>query len=380
MALNHFFKPITKPPGSHFFGYYGIQPWNRDGNRILGLEVPFDGRPPDAGDVAKIGLIDPEEMRFDELGTTRAWNFQQGCMLHWLPGNRIIFNDMADGRFISKILDFEDGSTRILPVPVSAVTDEERMALSLDFSRIQITRPGYGYPSGRDYEIADPHPENDGVRVMDPKTGENWLAVSMSEVYAYRDHQRMIRDHVMWFNHTLFNPSGTRFVFLSRFPPGSPRKTALFTCDLEGSDLRCLIDYGLVSHFDWLDDKRILAWADIENEGSAFYMLDEETGENWKVGEGLLREDGHCSFSPDAKWILTDTYPDRRGFRNLMAFNRPEERLVELGRFHSDPELTGEIRCDLHPRWSRDGSSICFDSTHGPGRQMYVMKFDPNRD
>jgi len=34
--------------------------------------------------------------------------------------------------------------------------------------------------------------------------------------------------------------------------------------------------------------------------------------------------------------------------------------------------VTGEMRCDLHPRWSRQGTQVCFDSVHEGPRQMYV--------
>jgi len=91
------------------------------------------------------------------------------------------------------------------------------------------------------------------------------------------------------------------------------------------------------------------------------------------VGEGVLTSDGHCSYSPDGRWILTDTYPDRERLRTLILYRPSDGSRVDIGRFFSPRELDGEIRCDLHPRWSRDGQKICFDSVHEGHRQIYVV-------
>ena len=91
------------------------------------------------------------------------------------------------------------------------------------------------------------------------------------------------------------------------------------------------------------------------------------------MGKEILTSDGHCSYSPDRKWILTDTYPENGQDRKLLLFDPDEQRLVNIGEYYSLPELTGEIRCDLHPRWSRDGDQICIDSSHEGTRQMYVI-------
>ena len=70
--------------------------------------------------------------------------------------------------------------------------------------------------------------------------------------------------------------------------------------------------------------------------------------------------------------MLTDTYPDAESRRSLMVFDWERGRRIDLGRFFSLP-LESPVRCDLHPRWSRDGTRVCIDSTHEGERQMYVL-------
>ena len=94
-----------------------------------------------------------------------------------------------------------------------------------------------------------------------------------------------------------------------------------------------------------------------------------------KIGEDVFKSDGHCSFSPDGRWMLTDTYPDREfeSARGLILYEWETNRRINIGSFYSDPKITGDIRCDLHPRWSRDGQQVCIDSIHEGERQMYVV-------
>jgi Tol biopolymer transport system component len=88
-----------------------------------------------------------------------------------------------------------------------------------------------------------------------------------------------------------------------------------------------------------------------------------------------MPRDGHCSYSPDAerRWILNDTYPDAEQKRGVYLYDTQSGRRTDLGRFYSPPELKDDYRVDLHPRWSRDGGAVCFDSAHKGSRQLYVM-------
>ena len=91
----------------------------------------------------------------------------------------------------------------------------------------------------------------------------------------------------------------------------------------------------------------------------------------------MLTDNGHCTVSPDGQWILTDEYPDAQNTRPLILYRIADGQRFDVGRFYSPPELTGEMRCDLHPRWSRDGRCACFDSAHTGRRQMYVIDVSP---
>ena len=76
---------VTSGPEHHFFGYYGICPWNRSQTHLLGLQTTFQDRMPGASESASIGLIDTRTGEFEKVASTYSWNFQQGAMLHWNP-------------------------------------------------------------------------------------------------------------------------------------------------------------------------------------------------------------------------------------------------------------------------------------------------------
>jgi Tol biopolymer transport system component len=142
----------------------------------------------------------------------------------------------------------------------------------------------------------------------------------------------------------------------------------------DGSDARSLIAHDNVSHYDWLDDDTVVAWC-IGEDLTAAYWLYDASGKNQprRIAEPVFTGDGHCSFSPDGKWMLTDTYPDAHGCRTLYIYRLADGHLIDLGSYFSPSPSDIEIRCDLHPRWSRDGKQVCIDSVHEGFRGIYVL-------
>jgi len=367
----------TSGPLYHFFGYYDKCPWDVSGRYLLAMRVAFMRRPPTPEDLALIGLIDLQSGgRWRPLAETTAWYWQQGAMLQWLPSapdRKIIYNTRTETGFGSTILDIETGERRNLPRAIYALTPDGRSAVTLNFSRVHRTRPGYGYVGVKDPWEGDLAPHEDGLYFMDLETGASRLIVSLAQMAAYDPEPTMVgAEH--WFNHLQFNTAGTRFLFLHRWkqPDGRWRRTRMFTANPDGSEIAYLGREGMVSHFDWRDETHILAWSTYAGENH-YHLYEDQSDHVEIVGEDVFDQDGHCSYSPDRRWILTDTYPSRdRSERTLIVYHPETNRRIDVGRFYATPEITGEIRCDLHPRWSRDGRQACFDSIHEGARQIYV--------
>ncbi len=344
------------------------------------MQVGFEGRTPTPDDTIRIGMIDlADNDRWTELGTSRAWSWQQGCMLQWLPGtsSEIIWNDREGDRFISHVLDVKSGTKRTLPAPIYAISPDARWAVHCDFRRLHDTRPGYGYAG-----IADPNrdvlaPDNSGIWRMDLQSGKHQMLASIQDVAAVKDEQSNFAGAKQWVNHLLYSPDGTRFCFLHRWSKPGLRSftTRLITTTKDGKDMFVLDPYGKTSHFIWHDPQHILAWAWNPSDGEKFYFYRDGTREVKVVGPDVMIVNGHCTYlPPDKKWILNDTYPDKNRNQNPYLYEIARNRRVPLGHLHSPPQYKGEFRCDLHPRYSRDGTKVVVDSPHGGnGRQMYLI-------
>jgi hypothetical protein len=110
---------------------------------------------------------------------------------HWLgtsPDSLIIYNDIRYGQFVSGILNVHTKKEiKTFPHPVSAVSPDGKYALSINFARLRLTRPDYGYGGdGQDSRKDVPFPEDDGLFMMNLETGNTKLLVSyLNNSYYY---------------------------------------------------------------------------------------------------------------------------------------------------------------------------------------------------
>jgi len=371
---------ITDNSKEHLFAsYYGINSFNLSETYVTVLETDIKYELPDENDLATLGLVDLKNNDFIPLTETRAWNFQQGCMAHWLgtsPDSLIIFNDFRDGKYVSVILNVHTKKEiKIISYPVSAVSPDGKEAVSINFSRLRITRPDYGYGgNGQDPRAEIAFPEDDGLFLINLETGDAKLIVSYDQV---KDLVPPVGDGTIeWFNHTLFSRKGTKIFWLSRQIVNNSRITTSFTVNRDGSNLqRCFPDNWAGSHFDWLNDDELMVTANFDGKqyGHVLFTVGEKKYK--RLGNGLLDYDGHGTFSSDQKWMVTDTYPSN-GLREqkIYLMDMLTEAVLPLGRFVQPSEFEGFWRCDIHCRWSPGNKMIGFNSTNSGSRQVYIFR------
>ncbi|NUM56898.1 MAG: hypothetical protein HUU46_24985 [Candidatus Hydrogenedentes bacterium] len=378
-------RRITRGPKHHWFGYYDKLQFDPSNRFVLGMEVDFEHRSPTPDDVIKIGMVDIEDGdQWIELGESRAWCWQQGCMLQWLPGSKtkILWNDRDGDHFVCHILDVDTKERRTIPHAVYCVSPDGKTGVSTDFGRVNVCRPGYGYPGVPDKFAGDMAPKESGLFHINLESGESTLILSVADVVkigTIPNKKPRIKHHLY---HLLYNPDGSRFIALHRwnYIDGS-RLTRLITLKPDGSDVRVVIPNGFASHFIWRDNTHILSQSKNmlgESDWGNFLFEDREGGTVEQIGKGVLDSYGHVSYLPGNEWILNDTYPhgpDRVQTPHL--YHIAANRRIDLGNFPVPPEYTGEWRCDAHPRLSPNARYVCIDAPHqGEGRQLHLIDID----
>jgi hypothetical protein len=372
-------KRVTADDGHYFFGYFDKYPWDKSQRYLLAHKTGFMDRQPEAGDKAVIGMIDLENNNeFIKLAETSAWCWQQGAMLQWLPDyeTKIIYNDCQDNQLVARILDVKTGEKQTLCRPVYCVSPDGRYGLSVNFARLDKERPGYGYAGVPDKYEGIGHPEEDGIWLVDIKTNTSKLIITVDQIVKMSDDERMF-NVPNWFNHLLFTPDGKRFAFFHRWRmPGNWHLTHMFTANTDGSEIYPLNLEDMSSHYTWFENNKMICFANQFSDGWNYYEFTDREKEVKIIGEEYFKgEDGHCSYSNDCKWMLTDCYPseDNKQMRSLYLMELEANKVFEIGSFYADPSLSAPTRCDLHPNWSRDCGMVCIDSIHEGFRGIYVI-------
>ena len=388
-------RAITTGPHDHFLAnYFGINAWSPDNRYVLALETDIKDQLPD-GRPCTLGVVDTEDSnRFIPVTTTRCWNFQEAAMAHWLPWAKdtFVFNDVRDGKFCAVVMNWRTKEERHFPFPVSAVAENGEWGLSINYARLFLTRPDYGYfGDGQNPRKGVVFPTDDGLWRVNMRTGEAKLIVSCADV---KDKVPQVKDPngLSYICHTVISKDFKRVYFLSRSVERSMEgvkkfmgvnwQTTAFTCNADGTDIRrCFPDGWGSSHFNWKpnlsprDAATMIVTCNWQNR--VYTHVEFTVGEEGKahqVGGDVMNFDGHCIYTPDGNFISGDGYWDDKFFRHWKMVRLADGAVKDLGDWWT-PEIYRNIycRCDLHPRWRPDGRQIGFNSVHEGTRQIYVM-------
>lgn len=372
---------LTDQAYEHFFAsYYGINSFSANEQYATVLRTKIKNHLPNENEPATLGLVHLRNKEFIPITKTHAWNFQQGCMAHWLytnPDSLIIYNDLREGKFVSVILNVHTKKEKkVINYPISAVSPNGKEALSINFARLRLTRGSYGYGgNGQESKKNQVYPKDDGLFLVNLETGEAKLIVSLYDIKKYVP--EISENRIAYFNHTLFSKKGSKVFWLSRAKPIGINTTA-FTVNRDGTNLKkCFPEGWGGSHFDWLNDNELMVSAKYNKKMYGHIIFDVDKKNYYRLGKGLLDYDGHGTFSPDGKWMVTDTYPkNEMNEQKIFLMDMNSEAVISLGRFQNNINYKKDWRCDIHCRWSPSSKIIGFNSTHNGTRQVYIFKLD----
>ena len=365
----------------YFFGYYDKSPWDATGRYMLCMKAKNTWSAPDPLGTAEILRIDTEDNNKEiVLATTHCWNVQQGCMAQWLGPDfksKMLYNDLRDGKYVSVILDMCTNEEYVIPMAIYTVSADGKTALSLDFSRLHNLRLGYGYAKLPEETKGVALPDTTAVWKIDLETGEVMELLKYTDLASFQPRPEMQESgSVHKVNHLMLSPNGKRFMVLYRWFCGQRKYTRLITCNVDGTDMYVLSDDDMVSHCYWKNDEEIIAFERKEEEGTGYYLMKDKTQE-WKHLWKQLSNDGHPSYCPaDKNLVVFDTYPDRARIQEIKVAHDDSDEVKTIAKVFAPFKYDNDTRCDCHPRWSRDGKKVAFDSTFEGRKGLYVVNIE----
>jgi len=385
--LSYEVRQLTSGPSHHFYGYIGHagnSPYSADGRYLVALRTTFQDRMPGPQDAAEIVLLDAQknyaEMKVDE---THGWNPQQGAMIYWnpeQPSRQFFFNDRdpKTGKVFTAIYDVVDRKRvreyrfDTQPVANGGVKQDGGMFAAINYARMARLRPVTGYPGTWDWTGDVLHPSDDGLFVVDVKTGARKLIVTfkqMRDMLAARHPQ--IDKKPLFLNHTLWNREGDRIFFFVRGDFGAKdRINVPMTVKPDGSELveqRIFIG----GHPEWDFKSRMLGR--VEDKLIVYDSLKMEIVDTIGGPEMFRDPEGDTALSRDGRLIVNGATTGATMHYTIVR--RADKTFIKTEDFNRTGYEGGDLRIDPAPCWNRAGDRFAFPALAKDGtRQMFEVR------
>ena len=351
-----------------FFGYYDHTPWSQDMKHFI-LHIQEK-------ESLQLNLYTFSNNKISlkkNLIRSKFYNLQQGIRAIWINNNEIIFNQIIEKKLISSIYNIKNDSTKNIDVPIQEISRKNNLIISIDYMNLDSVNKDYGYNLDNDIS----QNKISGIVGCNYLNNNILFEIEKEQIHNIsKNHNFPINECEI--NHIVHSPYSNSFAFIYRNKKFNAY-SELYKYNYETNDLIRLYSGKLMSHYCWINQNIIFAYLEHKDK-LGFFEIDYRN--SIKLTQKILPiykdnlVDGHPSISPNKKWIVYDTYPDkaRQSYLYIVRNNLDiKPKKILLGKFHSPLKFNGYYRCDLHPRWSPDGSFISIDSTHEGIRKNYLI-------
>ncbi len=413
-----------------WFGYYNYDTLNYDQSKMLSNRTNNDAKKIEKGMTIEVGYYDISSGDWHHIGTSDSYNWPQGCMAQWLPGNenKVIYNTSDGTHNIAKIVDIETLDEKTINWSIYGLTPDGKKSISLLFERSHWCR-AYHYESIADKKYDVRMADDDGVFEIDLEKNTRKRIVSIQDVIN-TDKESYFDKAKHWLEHIMVSPNGKRFCFLHRFTIGNldDYETRLFVADIDGKNLHLVDGWRNFywSHFGWNGDDSFSIYSyKSEKHNLVLNRLGAQFNDDSKMTstfrqnlkyicklmpEGFKRRlkrtikgpttyyqyykiensnivladnltnflfeiDGHPSFTSDKKYLITDTYPDNHLYRRLIIYNLETKKGLLVGKFYAGL-YNKPGKCDLHPKLCKDNKFLAIDSAYDGQHHMVLFRIN----
>jgi hypothetical protein len=390
-------EQLTSGTKHHFFGYIGqcrTIPWNASGRYILGMEIDRIDRLPKPEEAATIILIDTRDnnkiLRVDK---THAWNPQQGTMFYWnplAPETQFFFNDrdVETGKVFTVIYDIKQKKRireyryKDTHIGNGGVAADGSVFLALNYGRLARLRLVTGYPQALDWSKDEKAPKNDGIFIVDIKTGKKRLLVSYRQLEDKLKKRTPDLDHSgLFINHTLWNRDSDRVYFFVRAGWDGHDGTDInrpCTINADGTGLT-LHNKHIGGHPEWAEGNLMIGSEkskDRKKETQIIYNVDtmKTVGQ---LGDSKMfpKPGGDVTLSPDGNWFVNGYKPNKKSTKNYYAVYRRSDGAFARSEGVDKGSFSGNIRIDAAPRWNRTNDAILIPGiAKNNTRQMFIIR------
>ncbi len=363
------YKILGEEDHHYYVGYYDKDPVNTKTKKILCHKVSKDYSNLSEPPYAKIGLMTIEDNSFEELTSTRAVNWQLASRAQWLDENTIIYNDIDKDTQCSIKFDVV-AKEKIIQYkrPFWDISHDKKYGASLNFSRIKLHRPGYGY-AGKNIDDM-----KEILNIFSLENDSLIYSISLTGILEMVNFKDKINDNI-YLNHIVWSPCGKKLITIFHFIDKITKKRVVnpVLIDLKTKKIDLLHNNGNFSHHTFVDENRILAYLKI-NDDYCFGVWSKDIG--WKkIKKSMPTQDGHPTYIKTIDKVVVDNYPNRLGIMSLyLGSLNQNEKLEKIASIINDPQYKGAIRCDLHPRVSLKNDIITCDLPQKNTRKILIIE------
>jgi len=389
-------RQITHGQEHHFFGYIGQSltiPWNSKGTRILTLGTSFHDHLPggdEHADVALIHLDQPEGdfYKIEKVDKSLGWNLQQGTMFYWnpdKPANQFFFNDRDQntGKVFTVLFDI-DKDKRIreyrfedTPVGNGGVCPVGKSFLAINYARMARLRPVTGYKGAADWTEGIDSPEDDGIFIIDIKSGAKKLLVSFARLEAELIKAGFASKGMSLFiNHTLWNRNGELVYFFVRagWQANSDigkRINAACTINADGTGLFVGHQH-IGGHPEWGIGHQIIG--SLNKNQVVYDVIKRVIVDSISTPDAIPNSEGDISLSPNGQWFVNGFSQKDKNYYTIISLS--DGRWVRTAGI-SKGIYKDDIRIDPAPSWNRQNNQILVSGITDNGtRQLFIISLN----